>query len=660
MLPVPIQTLLLIAAGFALFRLWRAATPPERWLKLVVAAGFLARAVAGQILFWISWAHLPIARGLQLGNGLWFFAVDGAAYFEVASASAEKGPWAIVMFDRLQPSVIYLQTLASSISLFGRATSNGLLLNLFCYLATIAIIVRWAAKEPRARTAAALAIVALSFSPSLVLWSLQPLKDSFFQLLFVAFVASCAAWQRAWRAPGRWRTRIATSVLLPVLLYAVSAVRWYFGLVLLITAAVFLLVTAIKTAERKLPAFSVAAVVIIILAQSLVAGSGTYLPPQIRAAFMPATAFAAGVRLPGSLVASVETVRVGFEGTGGGTFIQAGNRLASIESMMPKWARVTEKQEPVPPPAGLPNKVIAESKPPAAVAPLPPVKVARPRRTLAAPPAGPAAVEPVLSMEVPAWATSLAAMRAPAPPKVPDAVPPAPLISFAGSQADEAPLPAATPVVMQPVEIPQVTMPAKTSQPVARVSIKKSVPAPVKREPETVAPAPIAIAAPAPAPASATATPVVPELPKRIETRSSPIVRLLSGAGAIVVPRAIGERLGIFHVGGGRGMFWFTDLDTLVFDLVLLCVVIAAFSRFRAMTRNPLAWLAFAITLLVGAPLIYTVTNFGTLFRLREMIYVGLLLMPLAAASSAGDRNPEELSPSVRRRVESSAASPLE
>ena len=44
-------------------------------------------------------------------GGAWVW-VDA---FEVASASAEKGPWAIVMFDPTQPSVIYLQTLATSI-----------------------------------------------------------------------------------------------------------------------------------------------------------------------------------------------------------------------------------------------------------------------------------------------------------------------------------------------------------------------------------------------------------------------------------------------------------------------------------------------------------------------------------------------------------------
>jgi len=35
------------------------------------------------------------------------------------------------------------------------------------------------------------AIAAIALSPALVLWSLRPLKDSLFQLLFVAFAAAC-------------------------------------------------------------------------------------------------------------------------------------------------------------------------------------------------------------------------------------------------------------------------------------------------------------------------------------------------------------------------------------------------------------------------------------------------------------------------------------
>src|SRR5206468_7500143 len=76
-----LQVIFLVASCLGLFFLWRTARPSDRWLRLVVAAGFLGRAVSGQLLFWVSWARLPIARSLQLGDGLWLFAEDGLTYY---------------------------------------------------------------------------------------------------------------------------------------------------------------------------------------------------------------------------------------------------------------------------------------------------------------------------------------------------------------------------------------------------------------------------------------------------------------------------------------------------------------------------------------------------------------------------------------------------
>jgi hypothetical protein len=115
----------------------------------------------------------------------------------------------------------------------------------------------------------------------------------------------------------------------------------------------------------------------------------------------------------------------------------------------------------------------------------------------------------------------------------------------------------------------------------------------------------------------------------------SRLLRLLSGVSATVLPRTIGESLGLFHIAGGRGMLWFTELDTLIFDLSLLLAVAAVATHFRASVRNPLTWFVVMLTLLVGGPLVYSITNYGALFRLREMIYLGLLLIPLATVTAA-------------------------
>jgi hypothetical protein len=264
-----LQTVLLLAAGLALFLLWRAAAPSAPWLRIAVAAGFLGRAILGQALFWISWAHLPFARSLQLGNGFWVFAEDALWYFRESAVAAEQGLRAIVTFDRDASSVMYVQVLSTFIWLFGSAVSVALLINLFSYLGTIAILVWWSRKQPGTATAVAVAIVAISFSPAFVLWSLQALKDPFFQFLFVAFVAACAAWQRAWLEPRRWTARVGIAALMIVLLFALAGIRWYFAAALVVAATLFMLLVVVQAAERRAVCLAAAVAVAFLLSQSL-------------------------------------------------------------------------------------------------------------------------------------------------------------------------------------------------------------------------------------------------------------------------------------------------------------------------------------------------------------------------------------------------------
>ncbi|HEX3111077.1 MAG TPA: hypothetical protein VHU41_18390, partial [Thermoanaerobaculia bacterium] len=276
-----LRSLPLSLLGLGLFFLWRATQPSERWLKWIIAAGFLVRAVLGAALFWISWARLPILTSLQLGDGYWVFAQDATFYFPRAVALAEQGLRAVIFYNRANASVSYVQLLSCVVALVGGAISAGILLNLFCYLGTIALLVRWGRTEPRTRTATAVAIAAISFSPSLVLWSLQPLKDSFFQLLFVAFVSACAMWQRAWLVPRAWWRRAASGALIVVVLFVLAGVRWYFAAALLAAAALFLLIVAATTAERKAIALCAATILIAVMAESFAISAGPSLPPAL-------------------------------------------------------------------------------------------------------------------------------------------------------------------------------------------------------------------------------------------------------------------------------------------------------------------------------------------------------------------------------------------
>jgi hypothetical protein len=140
--------------------------------------------------------------------------------------------------------------------------------------------------------------------------------------------------------------------------------------------------------------------------------------------------------------------------------------------------------------------------------------------------------------------------------------------------------------------------------------------------------APIASNPPAahPAPAITQAPPAAP-----VATRAA---RLFAGAGALLVPSSIGRRIGLFQIGGGHAFLWFSDLDTIVFDLVGFAAIFWFIRSIRSGSlRNPIFWMIAAVTLMITVPLAYTVTNFGTLFRLREMIYIGLALIPLSLAT---------------------------
>ena len=565
------QSLLLFAFGIGLYLLWRAAEPSERWLKWIVATGFLARAVAGQALFWISWTRLPLLRSLQTPDGSWLFAQDSTFYFPQAIAAAEKGWHAIVFYDRASASVTYVQLLACMISLLGGLISVGILLNLFCYLGTIVLLVRWSRAPPPTWTTVAVAIAAISLTPSLVLWSLQPLKDSLFQLLFVAFVAACATWQRSWLTEGLWRARAVTGALLAVILFLVAGIRWYFAGALVAATSVFLLIVAFTAAERKTFSFAAAAMMIVVLTRSLVLSAGPYIPPG-----------------PHSMFAAIEQVRRGFDTIPASTVIKSGKRLAIAGAATPLATTLLT------------------------AAPPPQLTEAHATR-----------IRALLDEQAAAWNRSDVARAMDGYWRSPQLeIVDGTTVIHGWEQAAEDHRRGRSAVGSLRMTALRLTGAGDTASVSGRWELTTLVGYPYTRMfMMTLRRFPNGqwkiVREVWPAPASA-----------------APSERLLVGAAAMAVPRALGERLGLFDIGGGRGLLWFTEIDTMIFDLALFFALWAVFAARGALTwRNPLPWLVLLTMLIVGAPLVYSISNFGTLFRLREMIYLGLLLIPMCAAA---------------------------
>jgi len=105
---------------------------------------------------------------------------------------------------------------------------------------------------------------------------------------------------------------------------------------------------------------------------------------------------------------------------------------------------------------------------------------------------------------------------------------------------------------------------------------------------------------------------------------------MLSGLAATFVPRVIGQALGLFRVGGGRGLWLFAEADTVAFDAVLLFALVYSVRARRRIT--PLFVLVLLVLVATAGPMIYTVNNFGTLFRLREMLYYLAAILPVTLA----------------------------
>lgn len=325
-----IQTLLAAVACallFVAFRRLRASSASYRLL----AIGLLARAVAGQAAFWISYLRLPAGRSLQLGNGFWTYGSDGVYYFGRAVAAAQQGIAAIFTIDPLAISPVYTQLLAAACALFGSVASVAVLLNATLFLATCAIVLALARRNAGGTAGVAVA----SLSPALILWTTQPLKDTFFVFLLTAFAGAAAWMMAAWDRGDRGLRAAAPAATAIAVLYAIAGVRWYIVLALLSAAAIPLLVSAWRSSSRRVALVSIVAVYALgIAAMSHMAGG--FVPRAIQELFTKPSVgrIAAAPRIPAQLLTGA---RSAFEQLPGATRVVPGRALRGLR---PAWSRV--------------------------------------------------------------------------------------------------------------------------------------------------------------------------------------------------------------------------------------------------------------------------------------------------------------------------------
>ena len=158
------------------------------WLGGVFAAGLLIRAVVGVTLFAISYFHWPILAGLQSGGGFWTLAIDARLYLGESARAAVQG---VVTISNGMPSPAYLRALAIWMELFGASPASAVLMNLACFTVAGLLIV---AVSRNGKVVALVALAALSFSPALVIFSTQALKDAFCAMILALLIAGLWIW----------------------------------------------------------------------------------------------------------------------------------------------------------------------------------------------------------------------------------------------------------------------------------------------------------------------------------------------------------------------------------------------------------------------------------------------------------------------------------
>src|SRR5687768_8020983 len=90
-MPPILQTVFVSIIGYLFWRLWHCFDSERPVVRWAIAGGFALRAIGGAVLYWISYLKLPLGRSLQLGDGFWFFGLDGITYLRTARNAAADG-----------------------------------------------------------------------------------------------------------------------------------------------------------------------------------------------------------------------------------------------------------------------------------------------------------------------------------------------------------------------------------------------------------------------------------------------------------------------------------------------------------------------------------------------------------------------------------------
>lgn len=611
MIPIAFQFAATALACYALWRLYTVTARIHPFARLVAAAGLLARIVPGQILFWISYLNLPVAESMQLGDGYWFFGLDGRGFMHSAlHYLAQSGGEAVLFIPKSTSAFFHVQVLALCIVLFGAAASISVLFNAAAYLASAIIVARWSTSGAIMTNGGKIALLGLSLSPTWILWATQPLKESFFIFAVVAFMAALRMIGKSMK--DRFTREVVVRVTASILLlcgslYAVASMRWYFGFMLWCVGALALLMFTVHSKIPKWRWVPVALIVFVASAETLVAGGGPFIPDSIRRIFQLSTAVPAMVAARSSVRDELDKARQTQEAYRGPTTFTPTD--ANDEPDQNDVSRVS-----VPAGAGARTLIgsgdfngdgtadvlwrhdqtgevsvwIRDGDHVAAANVLSTVLLDDTRVIGIGDLDGNGREDIVWHNRkrgrYVAWlmdgSSIMEARRMDSPPRLP--------APFAGAQRREA---------------------RAWALELERAAIRSSR----AEDPEP-----------------------------REFPRHSRVTRLALGLLVLLVPVSILTAVGILDLSGGRGLWWFAELDTLAFDAMLVVTMVLALRQLRGGLRGHVLFWPVVFLLLVSAVAIaYVSTNYGTLIRHRGLVFLSLCLLALVSGQSErGDAEP--------------------
>ena len=96
----------------------------------------------------------------------------------------------------------------------------------------------------------------------------------------------------------------------------------------------------------------------------------------------------------------------------------------------------------------------------------------------------------------------------------------------------------------------------------------------------------------------------------------------------LFLPITLLRALSIVSFTGGRGLLLITDIDTLVIDLGIVASILLLLRTGLSRSSMPVAIFALALAVLTTLSMVYVVTNFGTLFRLRLLAVTPMWVLP--------------------------------